>query len=653
MSTHWRRGTSAPRGRSPRTLEFTVCILVVVSILVGCGPAADQTLSGDRPTEAGVLGGRPSEDLEQDSTPMVLRRVWGAKELALRGLSVSADGSYLTYIDWAGTNDVMVREVATGEVERLTYDGVDEPYETADDARISPDGRQVAYGWYSEQNAAYNYMELRLIRRGERTPRLLYRSVDCGALEPSSWSPDGEEVFFFCFGMDGAQRLMSVAVEDGTVRVVKDFGSLRVTQAVVATEGRYAAYAVPVDQQGQNRDIFVADLESGTTTPLVRHPADDYLLGWSPDGRYVLFASDRSGILGAWLQPVEDGQPSGDPWMVKADLWRAERIGFTSDGRCFFGISLDSRKVYIASLDPVTGRVLAQPTPVSGDRLARESQPRWSPDGRYLAYVSAGGGGSGDRVIEIRDLNTGEHRELTPNLEAMHGPGLIWYPDGRSLLVAGEDQDGEALFEVDVATGDTHARFRPHGPGAPSLGAFIDWSPDGERVYFRSAGVDSIIALDARANETTVLFDRGVNCCPDLSPNGSQIAFAGKDAGSPALMLIPHGGGEPRTIFRFEGEDSIPGPEVVQGITWLRNGRNLVYFRDDNTGTRSGFWQTSVDGGEPQPIGFLIDGSRPRNIRNLRMHPDGQRITFEMAESQSEIWVMENFLPDGVSGGSH
>ena len=66
---------------------------------------------------------------------MVLRRVWGAKELALRGLSVSADGSYLTYIDWAGTNDVMVREVATGEVERLTYDGVDEPYETADDAR--------------------------------------------------------------------------------------------------------------------------------------------------------------------------------------------------------------------------------------------------------------------------------------------------------------------------------------------------------------------------------------------------------------------------------------------------------------------------------------------------------------------------------------
>jgi Tol biopolymer transport system component len=337
--------------------------------------------------------------------------------------------------------------------------------------------------------------------------------------------------------------------------------------------------------------------------------------------------------------------------MVKANLWRAERIGFTRDGRCFFGISLDSRKVYIASLDPVTGRVLAQPTPVSGDRLAREWHPRWSPDGRYLAYASEGGG-SGNRMIEIRDLNTGEHRELTPNLEAMFGPGFIWYPDGRSLLAAGKDQEGVALFEVDVATGDTHARFRPHGPAAPSLGAFIDWSPDGARVYFRSGGVDSIIALDARADETTVLFDREVNCCPDLSPDGAQIAFAGKDEGSPALMLMPDGGGEPRTIFRFEGEDSVSGPEVVQGITWLRNGRNLVYFRDDNTGTRSGFWQIPVDGGEPQPIGFLIDGNRPSNIRNLRMHPDGHRITFEMAESQSEIWVMENFLPDGGSGGS-
>jgi Tol biopolymer transport system component len=646
MSTHCRRETSAPSTRPLRAPGIPLGTFVALLALSGCGPPADQTPEGHRPTEASIVGMRPAEDLEQDSTPMVLRRVWGARDLSLIGVSVSADGRYLTYIDWTGTNDVMVREVATGEVERVTYDGVDEPYQAAFAATISPDGRQVAYTWFSDQNAAYNYYELRVIRRGEREPRILYRSENCHDPWPMGWSPDGEEVHFLAAMMDHTRRLMSVSVEDGAVRTLKDFGSQKVgLRQSLSPQGQHVVYTL-------RGDIYVLDLQSGSTAPLVRHPGNDYALGWSPDGRYVLFASDRSGVLGAWVQPVDEGQAAGDPWMVKADLWRAEPIGFTRDARYFFGIPLDSRKVYVASVDPETGRILAPPTPVSGDRLAEESHPRWSPDGHYLAYTSEGGGDSGRRIIEIRDVRTGEHRELSPDLETLFNPGFLWDPGGRSLLVGGEDQEGGALFEVNVETGETHARFRPHGPETPSLGAFIGWSPDGGRVYFRSGGVDSIIALDARADEATVLFDRKVNCCPDLSPDGGQIAFAAAAAGSPALMVMPTAGGEPRIIHRFEGEDSIQGPDLVQGIAWSRDGRTLVYFRDDNSGTRAGFWRIAVDGGEPQPIGLLMDGSRPRNIRNLRIHPDGQRITFEMSESRSEVWVMENFLPEDGRGGS-
>jgi len=643
MSMNQRGVTSAPITRPIRIRGIAVGALAALWALSGCGPPGDQAQEQDRPTEAGIGGGMLSEDLEQDSTPMVLRRVWGSRDLSLLGVSVSADGRYLTYIDWAGTNDVMVREVATGEVERVTFDGVDEPYETAEDARISPDGRQVAYTWYSDQNAAYNYYELRMIRRGDRNPRLLYRSEDCHDPWPLGWSPDGDEVFFLAAMMDDTQRLMSVSAEDGTVRTLKDFGSLEVglLRASFSPRGRYVAYTLGDDQGREGREIYGLDLENGRTAPLVLHPGDDYPLGWSPDGQYVLFASDRSGTLGAWLQPVENGQAAGDPWMVKADLWRAEPIGFTRNGRYFFGISLDSRKVYVASLDPENGRVLAQPTPVRGDRLAEEWQPRWSPDGRYLAYATDPGGSSGRRVIEIRDVETGEHRELSPDLESGFNR-FLWYPAGRSLLVAGEDQEGPALFEVNVETGETRARFRPHGPETPSLGGFIDWSPDGERVYFRSGGVDSIIALDVRTEETTVLFDKEVNDGPGLSPDGRWIAFAAEDGGVPALMVMPSTGGTPRVLYRFEGADSTQRAGI-NGIAWSRDGRTLIFAGGLEPHDR--IWRIAVDGGTPQPIELLVDGRPPKNVRKVQMHPDGHRIAFDVPESQAEVWVMENFLP--------
>jgi Tol biopolymer transport system component len=280
--------------------------------------------------------------------------------------------------------------------------------------------------------------------------------------------------------------------------------------------------------------------------------------------------------------------------------------------------------------------------------MAEEGPPRWSPDGGYLAYTSEGVGGSGRRGIEIRDVNTGEHRELSPDLERLFNFGFLWYPAGRSLLVAGEDQEGVALFEVNVETGETHARFRPHGPETPSLGAFIAWSPDGGRLYFRSAGVDSIIALDARADETTVLFDKDINPGPGLSPDGRWIAFAGRDAGTPVLMVMPSAGGTPRVLHRFEGADSAQGAGI-RGIAWSRNGQTLIYASGWSQST--GFWRIPVAGGAPQPIDLLIDGRHPTRVHGLSMHPDGHRIAFSAGESHAEVWVMENFLPDGGDGG--
>jgi tricorn protease len=64
-------------------------------------------------------------------------------------------------------------------------------------------------------------------------------------------------------------------------------------------DGRYVAYDVAQQRGAAERDIFVMALARSTETTLVKHPADDRLLGWSPDGKYILFSSDRTGAPGA------------------------------------------------------------------------------------------------------------------------------------------------------------------------------------------------------------------------------------------------------------------------------------------------------------------------------------------------------------------
>jgi Tol biopolymer transport system component len=52
-------------------------------------------------------------------------------------------------------------------------------------------------------------------------------------------------------------------------------------------------------------------------------------------------------------------------------------------------------------------------------------------------------------------------------------------------------------------------------------------------------------------------------------------------------------------------------------------------------------WRVPSQGGEPQQLDLTVDGM----LVSLRIHPDGQRMAYRTLRSNSEIWVMENYLP--------
>ena len=113
-------------------------------------------------------------------------------------------------------------------------------------------------------------------------------------------------------------------------------------------------------------------------------------------------------------------------------------MGFTRTGAFYYGLSTGMPDVYIATLDPVTGRVVTAPAPVSQQFQGRGSSPAWSPDGRFVAYLSNRRAVAnlvrGPRVICIRSLETGEERQVSTPLSFEVFHRLHWSPDGRFLL---------------------------------------------------------------------------------------------------------------------------------------------------------------------------------------------------------------------------
>ncbi len=599
--------------------------LATAAALTSCGsqpePVADESMT---PAEAGFVSALGGGLSGQDSTPMVVRRVWGGHEVNLWG-DISPDGHYLVFIDRDG--GVAVRELATGEVRSLTPDATwYGSYQAAEAAIISRDGKQVAYLWDME-NGGY---ELRVVDWEGGEPRVILRDPSLSWFGVEAWSPDGRQILIHAVKPDDNGALSLVSVADGSRRTVKELGPLWPVSADFSPDGRYVVYDLPEGENSNERDIYIVSVDGGQESRVVQDPANDFVLGWAPNGEYVLFASDRAGSLGAWLLPVEDGKAAGDARLVKADLWRIRGIGFTADGSYCHGIPLSQRDVYVATIDPESGAVISPPAAIDGKDLGTYFRPHWSPDGRYLSYTFQGASVSAwytDRYyLGIRSVETGETRNLALGDLRVFGDSR-WFPDGHHLVV--ED------FKVDVQTGEAEPLQSLRGRDIPS---FLGFSPDGSTLFYRKRepGRTVTAKMDMERGVETILFTEPAVA---LSPDARYLALSRVDETGFRIATIAADGGELRELLKVEPDRA---PEGLWSMTWSPDGRYLYYFTL-YPDTPHQLWRLSTDGGSPQE---LLELDPALNIpTNLSFHPDGRRIAFEAQESGAEVWMMENFLP--------
>jgi Tol biopolymer transport system component len=574
--------------------------------------------------------------LEKGGGEIRIRKVWdNAIDSFFTGVP-SPDGRYLTYVDWENFANLGIRDLVKGENRQLTgiksWEGGEMCYYSV----FSPDGGQIAYSWQTKEMLN----QLRAVNLDGSSTRILLDAKDVSYQVPIGWTADGKQILTVLFGKDNSSRIVFVSSVDGSVKVLKPMsfkpGILR-SKMSLSPDGRYIAYSYPPREDSSNADIFLLSTEAGQESTLVDHPADESVLGWSPDGGQVIFTSDRTGSIGIWAVRVSDGKAQGMPELVRGDM-NLRPLGMTRDGKLYYGIYTGWSDIFIAAIDPVTGRVLASPAKAVRKYETFNSAPDWSPDGQFLVCRSSRGRMAGESPsLLVRSLRTNEVREVNPK----KGGGLNfhyirWSPDGRSVLGIGYDENGKygALLSIDVQSGETKIIVRSDKDDpvfAPN------WAPDGKTLYFLRSGKEfrRIMKFDLETGAEKEIFRarQGLGTFwLMISPDGQQLAVAAENK----IKIISSDGAESRELM--ENKD-------VTTIAWMADGKSIIYGKlQDGSQDVADLWRVPAAGGEPQKLGLAMS-----RLMHLRVSPDGESIAFTASEQpgKTEVWVMENFLPPG------
>jgi beta-lactamase regulating signal transducer with metallopeptidase domain/Tol biopolymer transport system component len=545
---------------------------------------------------------------------LVLRRVL-ADASGIDGV-LTAEGRYISHID-PKTGDMVQFEVASGQTSRITNKGGAAARETPYEYQVfSRDGQQIAYDSYTKDWVP----QLRIRNLDGSGLRTLY-SEKGRDVHPMDWSPDAGSILAFR-ELEKGYELTLISTADGSVRVLRTmssgvaFNDWYYQRASFSPDGRFIAFSFMREGSPPVSEVFLMTTDGRNEIVVAAHPTKNRLLGWTPDGRSLLFSSGRSGTWDLWSVRITDGKQHGEPGLLTKEFPSGRVIGLAPNGSLYSMTRISSGRLYNGEVDLETGKVLVPPAPVATRYTSPQNFLTWSPDGRNLAYLSHPGPiGTGNNILTIRSATTGEERFLSPDLRGVNQ--ISWAPDGRSIIALGFTETGTGAYRIDTETSEI-TRLADGG-------VFARLCPDGKTLVFYD-GAGGIGKRNLDTGETSMV----VKAAPSytLSPDGREVAFQEKGV----VKTMSLNGGEPRELFR--------GSARYYGLQWTRDGRYIIVWTTDPTGSE--IWRVPAQGGTP----LKLDISFVPKMAFFALHPDNRRFAFSVREgSKSELWVLENFLP--------
>ena len=370
-----------------------------------------------------------------------------------------------------------------------------------------------------------------------------------------------------------------------------------------------------------------------TLTRLTFGPGLQTDVTWSPDGRFIAYASDKAGNFDIWVQSVG----GGDPVQVTRSAAQDTQPDWSPDGsRLVFRSERDGGGVFLV---PALGGAERQLTSFG-------SYPSWSPDSSEILFVEENGFGSGESEVRLYAVSPEEGAPREILADFLRGGSWSWlarHPDGRMSVLGRHSQLGPGFFTM--AQNGTQLVHSKESPGFPLRvyegGYYVRrrfrWHPSGTALYVqtRSNGLYNLwkvhvdpSTLEWRSAERLTT-GAGSDVAPTLSRDGTRLGFS-TEQGSQRLWVFPL---DP-VARRLGSGKPVTEDHAIAGTSALSPDGQRVAYNLNRSGTdRDDLWVTNI-----------IDGASELVATNAHClcawSPDGKTIAYNYIKYDSEPFTL-------------
>ncbi len=375
-------------------------------------------------------------------------------------------------------------------------------------------------------------------------------------------SPDGRTIVFDMLG-----DLYTLPIEGGRATRLTS-GLAYDAQPRFSPDGKRIVF---VSDRSGGENLWIQSLDGRDTLQLTKGDDDDYLSPeWTPDGKYIVASKGAGSLPNLWLFNVEGGTglalTKDAPDTPRQNRRKDVGAAFGPDGRYIWYATRRGAWEYNAILPQYQLQVYDRRTGESStmtDRYGSAFRPTLSPDGKWLVY---GTRHEADTGLRIRELASGEERwlaypvqrddqESVAPLDVL--PGMAFTPDSKALVVS----YGGEIWKLPV-DGSAPARIPFTADVAAQLGPLSHFD-------YR---VDDAATFDAHQIRDAV-----------PSPDGRRLAFTSLDH----LYVMDWPDGTPRRLTDLELGEAEPA--------WSPDGRWIAFASWSDRGA-GGLWRVRADG---------------------------------------------------------